>query len=500
MKKLHSIYWYRLSIRNKLMLFFCVLIVFPSILTMYSQYAGHKAMDDSFLNLKGYFKIYQLKMKIDEDKTLLQSYIQHGGKPALDQVQASHKEIEGILVELRNEVDTTEVYLVQKSIDFFWRSYIEQGDLAIVLRDEQDSNSNYYKPFFQALNVSGYLEGRMSDLINIRLSEGNQYFLKLLDKANVVKNFVLIGNSLIIVLVMVFGYLFSKNLTLPIQQLALASIQMSAGKLDINKINVNSADEVGILARSFNKMSSNIRRLVKNLEEKSLIENRLHEEEVKNIKMQKLLNDAQFMGLQAQINPHYLFNTLNMISRNSMFEGADKTTLLIQSLSKIFRYHLEDHSKAVSLKKELDIVKEYIFIQNERFSGRIQVELQCDQQLDTENIVIPCFTIQPIVENGISHGLESLEEGGKMRISVREREDHVAISIVDNGVGMQKEKVTKLVTDSVEEGVAGIGISNVMNRLRLFFNHECLAIKSKPGIGTRITIRIPLRKEEPSIE
>src|SRR5690606_1693838 len=122
---------------------------------------------------------------------------------------------------------------------------------------------------------------------------------------------------------------------------------------------------------------------------------------------------------QSQINPHFLFNTLNIIARTSMFEGADKTTKLIQSMSQIFRYNLQASDKAVSLKTELNILQEYIFIQNYRFGSRINIEIRCkEQELPVNEILIPSLTIQPLVENSIVHGLEVLEEGGQVRISV----------------------------------------------------------------------------------
>lgn len=488
-------FWYKLSIRNKLLSFFAILIICPSALTMYSYYEGNRTMDQSYQNLQSYFMLYQLESKLNENKKFLQDYIQNQDEPALDQFNQSTSEIKGILEKSRENITSTDIYLIQKSVDNFWNSYLEQCLLAIQYRKEPKAGSDYYKPFFQALNVSGYLNEKIREFQTIRLSEGNSYFVKMVEKASIVKLFILIAQGMVIVLVLVFGFMFSNYLTKPIRQLAAASNQLSIGNMNISKIEINSRDEVGILAHCFNKMSCSIKQLVEDLETKSVIESRLHEEELKNLKMQELLKDAKFVGLQSQINPHYLFNTLNMISRTSMFEKAEKTTKFIISLSKIFRYHLEDHAKAVSLKKELDIIQEYMFIQNERFGGRIEVQLTCDKQLNTSQIHIPCFTIQPIVENGIKHGLETLERGGKLRISIRSAEDRAVIKIVDTGAGISKYDLTKILSDQEGEHTKGIGIANVMNRLKLFYEQDCLTMKSKPGFGTVVTISIPFKKE-----
>jgi two-component system, sensor histidine kinase YesM len=482
--------WYRLSIKSKIIWFFVVLMILPNIMSMYSQFSVYKAMDETNENLNGYYKLYELQTKINENKDYLQQYIQQGEEFALKETLAGQSEMDELLKKVHEEVDTREVYLLQKSIDFYYSSYIEESNKAISFRQDTRSEIDYYPSFVKTLTIRGYLESAIVDLIRVRLGQGNQQFLNSLEQVSLMKNFLIGGNILIIFLVLFFGYLFTNHLTKPIRQIALASDQMSQGDFNIEEISLKSKDEVGILARSFNEMNAHIKQYVKELNEKAYIEKMLHEQELKNIEMQQLLNDARYTSLQAQINPHYLFNTLNMIARTSMFENAGKTTKLIHSLAKIFRYHLEDPSRAVSLKKEIDIMKEYIFIQNERFGSRIKIELICEDGLNLEDIYIPCFTIQPLVENGILHGLESLEEGGKLRVKISSGDQKVHISIVDNGTGIEKHKLSNIFSEN-HAGGRGIGISNVFSRLKLFFDKDSMTIRSKSGLGTVIRISIP---------
>jgi two-component system, sensor histidine kinase YesM len=499
MRKSFREIWYKLSIKNKIILFFVILMILPNFMSMYSQFSVYRSLDDTSAKLNDYFKLYNLKTSISENKTLLQQYIQHEDAHALKETLAGHAKMDKLLEDIREDVNNREIYLLQKSVDFYYTSYLEASNLAISIRKDKNSELDYHHSFIKALTISGYLESAIVDLIRVRLGEGNQQFQTILEEVSLVKNFFIGGNMIIILLVLLFGYIFTNYLTKPIRQLAVASDQMSKGDFNIDKITLTSRDEVGVLAHSFNEMNANIKQLVKNLNEKALVEKMLHEQELKNVEMQKLLNDAKYISLQAQINPHYLFNTLNMIARTSMFEHADKTTRLIHSLAKIFRYHLEDHSRAVPLKKEIDIIKEYIFIQNERFGGRIKVELVYDSSLDLDNIYIPCFTIQPLVENGIIHGLESLVEGGRLRIKLAKDERHITINIVDNGIGIEKSKLAGILSGGYKDSGNGIGMSNVISRLKLFFNKDCMTIKSKPGLGTIIRIQIPTREEKENV-
>ncbi|WP_371373747.1 sensor histidine kinase [Sporomusa aerivorans] len=486
--------WYKLSIKNKIILYFVVVMLLPNLMSIFTQFAVYQAMNHSNANLNYYNRLYQLKKYVNENKILLQNYIQYKDNHSCEELLAGQSLISEMVDELRREVDNEKIYLVQKSVDFYLMSYLEESNKAVNLRQKADSTGDYYTPFFKALTLSRYLENEISELIRIRLIEGNQHFTSTMEEVNVVKNISVTGNLVVILLILLFGYIFTNYLTKPIRQLAEASNQMATGDFNIDQIHVKSSDEVGILAHSFNKMNENIKQLVKDLQEKSRVEKMLHEQELKNVEMEKLLNDAKYTSLQSQINPHYLFNTLNMIARTSMFENAEKTTRLIQSLAKMFRYHLEDHSKAVSLKKEVDIVKEYIFIQNERFSDRIRLEIIWDNHLDMENIYLPCFSIQPLVENGIIHGLEPLERGGRLRIRIYSEDGQVIISIADNGTGISKNKLQHAMGVQRKEANKGIGISNVANRLKLFFHTDCLTIRSKLGLGTIVKIVIPINR------
>jgi sensor histidine kinase YesM len=245
-------------------------------------------------------------------------------------------------------------------------------------------------------------------------------------------------------------------------------------------------------------MSTSIRKLVENLNEKSLVESKLYEEKLENAKMQELLKEAQFLALQSQVNPHFLFNTLNIISRSVRFSDSQITIALIQSLAELFRYNLEYEDQYTDIQHELDIVKRYMYIQEFRFGDRISFQITGEEV--AKDTVIPRMTLQPIVENAIIHGLDNMHKNGKIAINIRKRKGNVVIRIYDNGVGIQKDKLQQIFNNNmfVHTGhTTGIGITNIATRIKLF-NGASFNIKSRYLKGTLVCITLPYKGKKGS--
>lgn len=223
---------------------------------------------------------------------------------------------------------------------------------------------------------------------------------------------------------------------------------------------------------------------------------RLMEEMKSRAELEKALKEAELKALQSQINPHFLFNTLNTVSRLALLEGAGKTQEVVFALAELLRGSLRKVGQTAPLRDEIKYIRNYLLIQQTRFSDRIKIEFDIDDScLDTE---IPLLTLQPLVENAMVHGLEPKEEGGQLWIRALKLGDRVQIEVVDNGLGMPAEvveEITKL--DLVRSGrthLTGIGVSNVCKRLQYHFGNDCRwEVNSKLGQGTRITIYLPYR-------
>lgn len=226
----------------------------------------------------------------------------------------------------------------------------------------------------------------------------------------------------------------------------------------------------------------------------NVIQRKLLNETNENMKYQTLLNDIKFKSLQSQINPHFLFNTLNTIARMALIEEATKTEDLIYSISDLLRYSLNNSDNLVSLEDEIKNIKLYLFIQCTRFQERFHYEIDIDYKF--YNCKIPVMTLQPLVENSIIHGLENKSKNGLLFISAKHQGTDLIISIKDNGLGIKENILKNILCNSYSDSNGmGLGVQNVHNRIKYYFgNSYGLHIESVFGEGTEVLIKLPIIK------
>ena len=271
---------------------------------------------------------------------------------------------------------------------------------------------------------------------------------------------------------------------------------MASGNFEIDKLPVKSMDEVGIVTNTFNQMVENIRNYIEQF--------RLTME--REFQMQNHLKDAQLKYLQAQINPHFLFNTLNAGAQLAMMEEAERTGQFLENVAEFFRYNVRKNDKDATLREEIHLVDNYIYILNVRFSGEILFSKDVDESL--LEVKVPRMILQPLVENAFHYGIRNIDWKGRIELSVYQKEEELCISIWDNGAGMEKERIAQVLLGHVTENKEkpesnGIGMKNVMERLRLYFHNQAKVEIFSEGKnqGTEVLLRIPYRQEEdPCIE
>lgn len=286
-----------------------------------------------------------------------------------------------------------------------------------------------------------------------------------------------------------FTILISKNLNKTIGKLCSYADFLSAGRWEIPDIEEQKYYELNSLGNAFNKMKNNIRKFINELNEKAEIENNYQIEMRKSAEKDKLIKETQLIALQSQINPHFLFNTLNTISRIAMFESANNTVSLIEAASKILRYNLYYKDRLVELKDEISAIKAYITIQETRFQDQMSFIFDIDNNIDS--IKLPPMLIQPVLENAIIHGLQERDKDGIINIDIKKEHNFVSIKVKDNGIGLDDEKLKNLINDQIYEK-RGLGVLNVKKRLELYYGRDNLfQIKSQKSQWTEVTILIP---------
>lgn len=222
------------------------------------------------------------------------------------------------------------------------------------------------------------------------------------------------------------------------------------------------------------------------LRQKELDNSRLSliKEQIATTKLEKALREADFKLLQSQIQPHFLFNTLNMIAQMAYVEGTEKVANLIWSLSDLLRFTLRKSEELIPLQEEISMLNNYIHIQLSRFGDRLQIVLDVEDGL--ENALVPCMLLQPLVENAIIHGFELGTKKGLVTVLIQRAGDYVQCCVSDNGLGFNA------VTAEVESKNS-IGLNSVRNRLQYYFkeNHQ-FRIESQLNEGTKILLSFPL--------
>ncbi|MCQ4088286.1 sensor histidine kinase [Saccharibacillus sp. JS10] len=279
----------------------------------------------------------------------------------------------------------------------------------------------------------------------------------------------------------------SRSFSLPFKRLVQQMKQVETGNFK-GQVHIQSYHEINVLVGSFNRMVREMDGLVEGIKQASISE-----------------KNAQLQALQSQINPHFLFNTLDMIYWMLDEREDDRLEEVILALSKMFRYSSDwEEGAKVRLRLELEQLKSYLTIIETRLGRRVLTQIDVEERwLDAP---VPKMILQPIVENAVKYGLEPLQEGGTLRIYSEVDEHNLHIVVEDNGAGIDPLTLQRLekwlqnppaATQHIESGRIGIGLLNVQRRIRLTYGETYgLTIHSTPGSGTSVKVTFPLPEEE----
>lgn len=280
-------------------------------------------------------------------------------------------------------------------------------------------------------------------------------------RAQVIRNYTILVGLLCVLLAAIFAYLISRGVTRPMKVLTDAMKQAESGNFDI-RVNLKSDDEMSTLGHGFNSMIERINSLIKEVYE-----------------MNYRRKEAELKALQAQINPHFLYNVLDSINWMAMSYNAKDISLMVTSLANVMRYSLSGGDD-VLLKDELQSIESYLKIQKIRYGDKFDYSLDFPDEIMERKV--PKFVLQPLVENAIVHGIEPKNGPGRINMTGKIEDGFINIKIEDNGVGMD--------TNALRDD--SIGIQNVRQRIRLKYGEPYgLYFESEPGMGTRVTVLLP---------
>ena len=247
-------------------------------------------------------------------------------------------------------------------------------------------------------------------------------------------------------------------------------------------VQLDTGDELELFANTFNDMVDTIFTQVKQLEADAQLREQLRQAEMENLRISAELKANELALLQSRINPHFLFNTLNIITQTAQMEDAEETAALIEATADFLRYNLSKLNKVVTLADEVENTRNYVYIQKQRFGSRFTFTFEVDESCT--GFTMPCMILQPLVENSIRHGLNNMLSGAQVAIRVYPGvQGSVCLEVWDNGIGISPEKQAELLRSFESTDDSGhIGLRNVYKRLKLFYGKNLkVEFDSRPG-------------------
>ncbi|QYR21083.1 sensor histidine kinase [Paenibacillus sp. sptzw28] len=450
-----------------------------AIMTYYNQ----RTQDQYNLILQRYLHMNEITSSSQQLVSRLNDYLLEPSTEKLsnlsgseERLLAAQRQISGLRNKSNDFTLTNYIHLVDSLIDSTNRS-------VMFAKEKNSEQSLDY--FTEADRFSQYISETTLTLMGKEMNTYDRFYRGIMEQSAELKKLGVWMFALISLMLFLFAYWFSLSITRPIQKLTAAARELSRGRFDLH-IEVTSKDEISFLARTFDRMRININGLISEIQQKAQLEGELQRNKL-------LLQESRLLSLQRQINPHFLFNTLDTLSKKAYLEGAAETSDLLVNVAGILRYNLKRLDRSVTLYDEVKVLTQYIEIQNARFADRLQFLQEIDESC--LYVQLPGLTLQPIVENAVIHAVEPLEDGGAITLRIREAGAQVIVEIEDNGAGMAEEKVREILDERVAETEGrstGIGFSNVVRRLRLFYAEEdVLDIESRPGQGTKVILKLP---------
>jgi len=371
-------------------------------------------------------------------------------------------------------------------------TYEEQREKVVAM---SQTDPGYIKELYKTYSMQKYLDIYGTRLTKVVLMGGNDYYeiqIPVLKRMP----YILVAISIVAFLVLLILLRFiTGSIVKTVVQLATVSGKIEKNDFSSPDVLWDGRDEIGQLVSAFNKMKHATKDYFTANEEKRMMEEMLHRQELERADLENRFSMAQLQLIKSQLNPHFLFNTLNMITRMAQMEEAPVTEEMLVAISNLLRYSLRTSNAFEPLEQELKVVKDYMYIQQMRFGNRIQWKIYCSKSLYQEEV--PVFLLQPLVENAVIHGISEKESGGSIDISIKRRGELLWISVADTGKGMPPEKLAAIRKAAETKGTGlGIGLGNIYRRISSYYEYGKVTIDSSEKSGTKVQIEFGRRREK----
>lgn len=301
---------------------------------------------------------------------------------------------------------------------------------------------------------------------------------ELLSKSRQAQSVYVLTAIILVIVALLFSRFMARSITLPIQKLRDSMKKVQEGDFSVSDVVVDSKNEIGSLTKSFDVMTHRIH---------ELMEQNVHEQEEKR--------KSELKALQSQINPHFLYNTLDSIIWMAEGKKNEEVVLMTASLARLLRQSISNEDEVVPIANEVEYARGYLTIQKMRYKDKLEFQIEVDSSI----LYIPLIklVLQPIIENAIYHGLKYKESKGLLIVKGFMKDGNAVLQVIDDGVGMDEETLAHIYDkDKVNYHSNGVGVYNVQKRLKLYYGEDYgITYTSELGKGTTATITIPGRQE-----
>lgn len=486
------------TLMKKIITYFLIIIFSMTFLNGYISLSFKLFFGNVFRMLKGLVDIYSITMHVDKVYQNVYDYTHSGTKKYHDLYETEL----GMLLDLTDKVKEGKMgedYYVLIDLQNMIHTYDERS--REIFKDYEMKMQQVYidSSVAELRKLKGDINDEAKEILLKRLSPIIDYYEDYSNEIVKQERLVYIMTGILSLACIYFAFRFSKGISNPIHKLAIKLQKVAKGDFDTGRIDIKTEDEINVLIESFNYMIVKIKDQIEEIKVKADIEKELKEQQIKNLEMRNLLNQSELLFLQSQINPHFLYNTMNSISALATIENAERTKAMIDCVSDMLKYNVKKINENVTIKEEYKIIEDYLHIQKERFGNRISFKLSYDEEV--MDYLMPSMVLQPFVENAIIHGLEPKENDGILEVSIKDDNDNILILIKDNGIGMENETLLGLSNydESSQNTLRGTGVANVVRRLEIEYGRKIVDINSISGQGTEVMIRLPKQIETPNI-
>ncbi len=486
--------WLSITIKEKIVSYTGVMLLIIILSVLLNLWMVRFSLLDFNNILQDNVKCSNLSGCLENERALFRAYIKNGQEDTkarmLLAIEETRKAVEAMPFDYTKIGE--ERYARTWSIRNCYEVYRERRDTMLEL---PEGETGYIRRLYEVYDMQDYLQGYAKMLMSETLVSGSAVYQKMVPWLVRVPIIVGVIGYLLLFVMVRMSRLTYQAIVDPIMKLVRISKKIAANDFFVEDVTVDNEDEMGELVHAFNKMKYATGEYIMALEEKRKTLDLLHEEERAMLETEKRLESMNLELLKSQIQPHFLFNTLNVIGGMATLEDAVTTEKMIQALSSLFRYNLKTPEAEVILARELKVVEDYLYLQQMRFGSRVLYVI--DNQVNDQKVWVPTYTFQPLVENAIIHGLSPKEEGGKIRIRIWQRQDLLHITVADSGVGMtpeQREELQRRLEDR-SDARSGIGISNVYRRIYAMYENGSMHIYSRKDVGTVAVLKIPQKEK-----